>query len=343
MLRSCSTRLRLGTAAAGVAVALVPVPAAAGSDDPGPDTRPDLPIVTNARVLAMAEVRAGDITETATGQQALARAADRGIDTDARGFRVYRFGEHTVTATADTVLLVRTGLDETGQTVYEVGAVAQPAEVTGQAGMVSPPKAAWRYNNDGTIVDDVGTWTRDIWWTLNKANDWKSCPTCTEHDYWRVHGKLRAGVLSGSGKYEGYKRAWLEFNRANSGWPSTVVEFETAQPSDSFKGPNDGTETWGFGQTWGFNMGVPPLTASMTWSESYGGSMSSSSENWHPVQRAEVSSGGVQYCRFTEAEYLGTRSIATRLSARIGKSASMGGWGILWGMNDENNACPPKE
>ena len=71
--------------------------------------------------------------------------------------------------------------------------------------------------------------------------------------------------------------------------------------------------------------------------------MSSSSENWFPVQRTEVASGGVMWCYFNIfSEYGGTKAIATQVGLRQAVNASLGGWSILKGMRDDNYNCPPQ-
>jgi hypothetical protein len=300
----------------------------------------DRSIASSARDLTAGEIRSHDVTSSDRGQRALARAGSKagGLDVNSRSYRVYVFGDAEYVVTADTPLRVRVGRDAARQVVYDVTPYAKPAGVAAHAGWAIPPSSAWRYNNDSSFSETVGTWQRTIWWTMTKANDWKACSTCTAYDYWRLHGKERAAALTGSSSNEGFKRAWLEFDRG-SGW-STVASFESDRPEESYGGVANQTTTVGFGSSFGINIGVPPLTGSGSVETSYGGSMTKSSENWHPVIRSEIGSGGVQWCRYESAEFTGTKVVATRVGVRISSSGTNGGWGILRGQQDTTSNCP---
>lgn len=302
---------------------------------------PDLTIVGNARSLSVAEIRQFDVTNGAAGQAELAkiRARGDGINVNSGTFRVLDFGAQKMVVGAATPVQVRTGVNAAGETVYELIPSAQPAEVAARSGYSVPPSSAWAYNNSSSYQIAVGTWLREIWWTITKANDWKSCSTCTVYDYWRIHGKMRASAVTGAKSNEGFKRAWIEFDRKNTGW-STPTSFEPASPGESYAGVANQTRTVGFGSSFTVNIGVPPLTASGGTETTYGGSMTASSENWHPVIRTEIGSGGVQWCRYQTEEFTGTKLVSTRVSARISSTGSSSGWDILTGQQDYTSSCP---
>lgn len=306
-----------------------------------PEAAPDLVIVSGARQLSNAEIRAFDVTGTTAATTAIdtARARGEGIAKRGASYRVFVFGDQQLIVDASTPITVREGRNAAGQLVYDVVPMAYPSGAAARAGYAVPPSSAWRYNNDGYINNTTGTWNREIWWTITKANDYKACSTCTAYDYWRIHGKMRAATLTGSGANDGFKRAWLEFDRQNTGW-STPTGFESAQPQESYAGVANQTTTYGFGTTFTFNLGAPPLTAGGSSETTYGGSMTKSTENWHPVIRSEIGSGGVQWCRYESPEFTGTKIISTRVSARISSTGTMGGWAILYGMAESYSSCP---
>lgn len=169
----------------------------------------------------------------------------------------------------------------------------------------------------------------------------RPCESCTAHDYYRLYMRLRASVLQ---EYVGcsscgYKQAWIEADR-NDDWGASLVEFEPAKPLESYAGRDDQTVSIGLGSSWSIDLGVPALSAGGTVDQSFGGSVTSSSENWHPVIRAEDGSGCVQWCRHTAQEFTGTRLIAARVGVRIGRNASPGSWSLLMGQRDFTDRCP---
>lgn len=113
---------------------------------------------------------------------------------------MYAFGDQEVIIDATTPVAVWVGRnrnDETvDETVYEIVPSALPAPLAAQAGYVIPPSASWKYNNDGDLQQSVGTWYREMWWTMTKANDYKCVGCSTAYDYWRVYGKMRAATVT---------------------------------------------------------------------------------------------------------------------------------------------------
>jgi hypothetical protein len=320
-------------------LALLAPQVAHAAPDGAQGEEPDLEIVAGARALSQAEIRSHDVTDRPEGASILRRARQRGSDAATRTLaRVYVFGDQELIVSAATPLEVVEGRNAEGEVVHQIAPTAQPAEIAPTSGYAVPPSSAWRFNKDGYFDVSVGTWYREVWWTITKANDWKASGSTTAHDYYRIHGKLRAAAVTGAKSYEGYKRAWLEFQRSGT-WPS-VASFESDRPQESYAGTANQTTTVGFGTSFGVNIGVPPVTASGSVNSSYGGSMTRSSENWHPIIRTTVGNGGVQWCRYESAEFTGTKMIATRTGVRIGSSATPGSWSMLTGQQDYTSSCP---
>lgn len=231
-------------------------------------------------------------------------------------FRVFLFGnQHLVVTGASQPFSVYSGRNAAGQPVYEVVTFDNAESVPSTAGYVVPPKSAFTVKNSGSGSETVGTWQRDWWWEVDKANDYKECKTCTPYDYYRYYAKVRGGVLQqfAGDPDAGYKRLWIEIDRYDSGWTTTgMTEFESARPEESVAGPNNVSLTVGFGTTYSVNIGIPPIGVGGAVSSSYGGTMYLSTEWWHPVIRSELGSGGVQWCRYQSDEFGGTKSIAAR-------------------------------
>lgn len=322
-----------------VAIVLIGVTPAAGHTASRNGEPPDLTIVSDSRMLTPEEVRDHDVSGTAAGVAIERRSREQGSgDIDRRVTTKYRFGEQDLVVSAGTPLDVWVGRNADGKEVYEIAPVAEGASTAPNAGYSVPPNSAWQYSKDGYLDYAVGTWYREIWWTITKANDWKACSTCSAYDYWRIHGKLRAAAVTGAKSHEGFKRAWLEFQR-KSDWPS-VNSFESDRPEESVAGVANQTTTVGFGTTYGVNIGAPPLTVSGSTNSTYGGSMTKSTENWHPVIRTTIGNGGVQWCRYESAEFTGTKVVSTRTGVRIGATATRGNWNILHGQQDVTTSCP---
>jgi hypothetical protein len=314
-------------------------PGAAAADEG--QRSPDLTIVSSARQLSTAEVRARDITDTKAGVNALQAASDDGsINVNRRPYRVFNFEGQQVVIDAKTPLTASVGLNKAGEVVYDVVPFAKPVPAAARPGYAIPPASAWSYNTDGSSVTFLGTWKQSMFYTITVAWNWKPSPTATPYTYWRMTGKLIAAVLTGSNPDQGFRKAWIEFDRDN-GWGGSPTEFEPPTPEESYAGVNNQTKTWGYGSTFTFNLGIPPLTAGGSANNTYGGSMSSSSENWHPVVRSEVASGGVMWCYYNIfSEFGGTKAIAAQVGLRQTVNASLGGWYILKGMRDDNQNCP---
>lgn len=300
---------------------------------------PDLTIVTGARVLDEHQVRAHDVTNTAAGQRALAeeRSREGGVDVDRRVYRVFEFGEQQWVLPATAQVTVVEGLNAAGEQVFDVAPQAQAAAVTGHAGFASPPTSAFKYNNNSSFATTVGTWKRTVWWTIMKADNWRACSTCTVYDYWRMYGRMQAASLTGASAYEGFKRAWLDFDRTSS---TSAIEFEPNMPLESYGGTGTTTTTIGFSTSATISLGAPPVTASLTADNSYTGSIVKSTENWHPVVRSEAGSGGVQWCRYESAEFTGTKYMTTRVNVRHGSTAAGPSWNINTGQQDYTSSCP---
>lgn len=154
-----------------------------------------------------------------------------------------------------------------------------------------------------------------------------------------MYGTLRASTLTGAQPDEGFKRAWMEFDRTNTGW-SSGSEFEFNKPDDSYGGNGTTSVSIGFGSALDFSLGEGPLQAGGGVNLDYYGTVTKSTENWHPIVRAEGGSGGVQWCRYEFDEFTGTRTIATRVNFRVSSSGTNGGWYILRGQSDDYTACP---
>lgn len=338
--------------ASGVAlllVSLTPAAAVAASESPGP---PDASIASGRRQLTAAEVRGFDVTELPAGRAILRELADDpdSVDVDRRPQRVFIFGERRLVIDAATRLSVWSGLDEAGRHVYELAPLAAPMNMSARAGYAVPPTKAWVYNTDGGFTDifraylcspapcgQKDAWKRTVIWTINAAWNYKACSSCTARQYFRIYGHMQAAVITGVSFP--YARAWLEFDN-NGGWAGSPSDFEFHKPNEGRAGPNDRDLTIGFGTNIEVRLGEAPFVVGGGTSSKYEGTIRGSSEWWHPVVRAEVASGGVQYCRYAGA--WGTvRKIATRVGIEQAVNAKLGGWNILFGMANKTDRCPP--
>lgn len=313
---------------------------AASQDQPAPD----ITIVSPARQLSAAEVRQHDITDTDDGTTTLRAAADDGsIDVNRRPYRVFAFGGQKLVIDAKTPVAAAVGLNSAGETVYDIVPTAKPVAATARPGYAVPPATAWGYNTDGSSVTYIGTWKQTLYWTINAAWNYKACSTCTAYQYFRMYGKLLAAVLTGSKADAGFRKAWIEFDN-NGAWGGSPYEFEPPTPEQSEAGPANQTRTFGYGNTFNVSFNVPPWTVGGGASTTYGGSMSVSKENWHPVVRPEVASGGVMWCYYDWFnEFGGTKAIAAQVGIRQAVNAQLGGWYILKGMRDDTQNCPPQQ
>ncbi len=297
----------------------------------------DITIVAGAKRLSPAEVRAADITDTDRGRSVLREETT--LDVNRRPHRVFAFGGQTLVIDAKSTMTVTGGLTGAGERVFDIVPQARPVSLAAEPGYAVPPVGAWVYNTDGGFTHTVGTWKRMVFWTINLAFNWKACGACQPHQYWRIYGKMQASVLSGSLSNQGYKRAWLEFDN-NGAWGGSPWEFEVPQPEESHPGAANQTVTVGFTDNADFELGIPPFKFGGGVETTYLGSMTRSTENWHPVVRSELASGGVQWCRYESAEFGGAKVIATRLGLRQAVGAQLGGWNILHGMQDFTTSCP---
>ncbi len=329
------------TVVAAVVAAISVVPGVASAETV--QEMPDQTMYRVDRALDDAEVAAADITDSVQGLAALLQAADEGLEIYSSVFRVYVFGEYSkYIVPSTTPFTVYTGVNAYGDPVFDLVVHSGPTgDITASAGLAPPPSSQWKYNNDGSFAQTVGSWYRVIWWTLTFADNYRTCSTCTAYDFWRVHGKMRASAVTGSTSSEGFKRAWLEFRRSSGKWSSVgMASFEADQPEESYAGTANQTTTVGFGTSYSVNLGVPPLTATGGYNTSYGGSMTKSSENWHPVIRTTIGNGGVQWCRYESPEFTGTKIVSTRQSARTNFNSGGGWWDILTGQQDYTSYCP---
>ncbi len=300
---------------------------------------PDLRIVAGVRQLSAAQVRARDITETSAGRAALRAASEASIDVWRRPHRVFDFGDQQVIIDAKSPIAVSAGRNAAGATVHSVVPRAQPIGLAAGAGYVVPPDSAWVYNSDGAFITTVGTWKQSVFWTITAAWNYKACGTCTAYQYFRIYGKMQAATLTGAKPDEGFRRAWIEFDNYG-GWGGSPAAFEVAEPEESYSGTDGITLSVGFGQSFNYGLGVPPVSVGGQSNVTYGGSMTKHNENWHPVVRAELGSGGVQWCRYDLPEFTGSKVIATRVGIRQAVNATLGGWSILKGMEDFTSRCP---
>ena len=328
----------LGTAVALITSLLLPGAAGAAAG-PGRRDGTDLTIVSSARTLSAAEVRSFDVTDSRAGTALLEAAAADGIDVNRRPFRAFDFHGQKVVVDAKTPLTVHEGRNRAGERVHDVVPFARPVAALGTAGYAVPPEDRWTYNTDGVFQTYLGTWKQSVWWTITAAWNYKPCGACTAHQYFRMYGKLQAATLTGAKWDEGFKRAWIEFDK-DGAWGGSPMEFEPPTPEESYHGSDAVTLTVGYGSNADIKLNVPPLTVGGGASSSYTGSMSRSIENWHPVVRAEISSGGVQWCRYDFWEYTGTKAIAAQVGIRQAVNGQLGGWYILKGMQDVTDRCP---
>lgn len=315
-----------------LALAAVATPTAAGGASGA--SEPNLGIVSGRQQISEDDVRGADITGSAAGRDVLESFSDS-ININARPYRVFAFGDQRTVVDAATTLTVFQGRNDVGELVYEVVPVARPTTYSARAGYAVPPTSAWVYNADGSFGNTYNNWKRTGFWTIMAAWNYKACSTCTAYQYFRMYAQMQAATVTGQDSK--WRRAWVELDN-NGGWGGSPYEFEFGQPDETVNGPNSVEITVGFGSSLSVNLGAPPLTAGGGTNTSYSGKMSIPTEYWHPVVRAEIASGGVNYCRVTE--WNGVKKIATRVGIRQAVNATMGGWNILFGMQLSYNGCP---
>lgn len=300
----------------------------------------DSEMTSVTRTLSADEVRSHDITDTTEGQQYLKQQGTADLRLYQSPMRVYKAGDHLFATDATAPVHIVVGTNDNGDVVYDFQGVAMPAPEASQSGFAVPGASYWSYNNSGTWVDNPagGDWHRDGWWLINKAAN-PSCSGCTGHDYWRITGKLRSSTITG--RTFGWNRTWLEFTR-NGTW-SARQSFESNEPAQSYAGVANQTRTIGFRTGISVSLGVPPLSSGGSADLTYTGSMTQSSENWHPVVRADsVAQGGVQWCYYplTSTYFNGTKIITTRENAQMAAGGTMGGWVWSTGQSHANTGCP---
>lgn len=288
------------------------------------------------------EIADGDITNSAEGQNLILTQLDS--EQNLQPMRAFKFGETKVVVSAAVKLNVVKTFDNHGDVLYEVFPIAQGVKFSGAAGFVVPPNSEFAYHSEDQITSVLGTWIRKIWWTMQKANNY-SCTNCGTYDYWRIYGRIQGSTETGTSSNFGYKRLWLEFNLDNT---TSGYEYEPVKPVESYAGPGNTTTTIGFGAGVDISLGSAPKMASVGLDASYAGSVTRSTENWHPVIRAESGSGGVQWCYYVgenwftgdDQEFTGTRTLTTRASVRFSSSSSAPIWHIRYGMEDRYTNCP---
>ncbi len=316
-----------------IALLIVPVPPSAAAADGDKISEADLVIVSEARQLAAADVRASDVTDSPVGLSVLESFADS-LDVNARPYRVYVFGEQQTVVDAATSLSVFTGRNAFGEQVYEVVPFARPTTFSARAGYAVPPTSAWVYNTDGSFGNTYNNWKRTGFYTIMAAWNWKPCSTCTAHQYFRMYAQMQAATLTGQDSP--WRRAWIELDN-NGSWGGSPHEFELGEPEETVNGPQSIEITVGFGSNLNVTLGAAPLTAGGGTNTSYSGKMSIPTETWQPVIRTEIASGGVNYCRVDE--WNGVKKVATRVGIRQAVNAQLGGWNILFGMQRSYNGC----
>jgi hypothetical protein len=336
--RARNARARFAAVSLALALLLSSLPVAAAA----PEGIESSVVVSDLHQLSAAQVQAANITGTERADRLIAgHIEDTGEPAkQASRFAVYDFGAGTLIVDEATPFRVITGENEYGQDIQDVIVSTGTSGFTASSAYIVPPKEAFAWYMDNTFTYIIECWKRTVWWTITKANNYTGGGGTW--DYYRLYGKMQASTLTSCGADDGYRRAWIEFDR-NAGW-SPVTEFETPKPEQSYGGGGTQTLTIGFSSNWNVNLGVPPLTVGGGSQTSYGGSLNNQNlENWHPVQRDEAGSGGVQWCRYTANEYTGTRVVTTRVPARIGSSGIMNGWDILTGQQGKADNCPTQE
>jgi len=318
-------------------VAAVPVGAAPA------EGHVDLQIVTGARDLAAEEIRAADVTDTGKGARLIEDASEGadGVAISRRPHRAFSFGRQQIVVDAATQLRVITGLNESGERVYEILPLARPTPYSPRAGYLAPPESAWVFNVDGSFTDYVkkcdffgnncvNGWKRQGFWTIMVAWDQGA------YQYWRMYGKMTAATLTGVDFP--WARTWLEFDN-NGSWGGSPSEFEFPQPETDYNGKDGETMTIGFKAGINFELGKAPLKVGGSLDTSFTGTMTIYDEYWHPVNRDEIASGGVQFCRYAGRANM-TRKVSTRVALQQNENAQLGGWYIYRGQQKQTDACP---
>ncbi|MFV0633974.1 hypothetical protein [Demequina sp.] len=259
------------------------------------------------------------------------------------------FGDEVLSVEPTADLEVYKAVNDDGSIIWDVGVVTSQTPELASSGFAVPPSSAWKYYNSGTGKVETGTWKRQWWTTINKANNYTA--NGATRDYYRICGKVQASVLTDkvNGNVSGFDQAWIEFDR-NSDWPSSTAstEFEEQLPTDSIDGKANQTISVGFKTGLSVTLGKAPLTVSGSYESTYTGTLSSALESWHPVQRSEAGSGGVMWCYYKvntdgkAVEFNGSKTMTARSSIHTGSYATPGTWTIKTGQRDRahGTSCP---
>lgn len=293
-------------------------------------------IISHARVLSSQEVRAADVTADPEGSKILEDELRKteGLDTQAL-YRVFRFGDQTVIAEDGSELIVVEGRNAQGQLVYQVGgSTGSGIDEAPSPGYASPSAGAYQYHADQSRIEYVGTWRRQTWWQVDKANNWAPVKNGTPHDYYRFTSKTQFQCTD-CWASEGYKRAWLEADMTAS-----VFEYEPGTPAEPYPGNGQTSFSVGYSSSFSVSLGVGIAGASAQEQSSWGITLTKSTENFHPVDRNEEASGGAQWCRYESAEYTGSKLVPQRQHARVSASASIPVWDYWTGQADSTSNCP---
>lgn len=301
----------------------------------------DTVIVSNARELSAADIRDADITETDLGRAQLEELSRGPEELEKRPRRVFSFGNQLIIVGAATPLKVFAGLNEAGETVHEILPLARPTPLSPRAGFAVPPDSAWVHsaNDDWTDVirqcDGFGnncqdTWKRQGFWNIQAA--WNQ----GSYQYFRMYGRQTTSTITGT-DYP-WSKTWFDLDNTGT-WGGSPSEFEGSLPEQDYHSAAGTTITIGFKAGINFELGKPPLTVGGSADQSYTGTVTSFHEYWHPIIRAEMSSGGVMYCRYDTA-YKQTRKLTARVGIRQNKNAQLGGWYIYRGQQLKTTGCP---
>jgi hypothetical protein len=155
---------------------------------------------------------------------------------------------------------------------------------------------------------------------------------------------MQAGTAQG--KYLSYKRAWVETVYTGRRDQNTV-EYAESLPQASYAGRDDQKVTVGFTTRADVPLGRAPkgkgapVGGNAGLDLSYVGEISRSSTNWHPVWRADLASGGVQWCNYASQPHTGTIHVTTRTGIRW-PMLYRGGptWKFLTGQRHNTTGCP---
>ncbi len=177
-------------------------------------------------------------------------------------------------------------------------------------------------------------WKRTVYWTITVA--WNQ----GSYQYFRMYGRMQAQAVTGAPYQPAWARAYLQLDNGG-GWGGNPNDNfgEFAEPDEDIPGQANVTVTAGFKVGLTFELGKPPVTVGGSYDQNYSGSLTTSGEWWHPWVSSEVASGGVQYCKYTGAGLL-NKKVATRVSLRQAKDASLGFWYLYDVQQANTTGCP---